>query len=320
MEMILYTVFSERIFLPWDRLLRVGLIFLLSGALLLSVQRYMGDIEGDSGANAAKAVFSGSEECDPEENETMIREMAMRTDKILPGENTDETGFLPGISEVVAKAEIPDHPKDMHARNAADTIDPFAVVASAARSEEGMMSVTGESDVGIKVSAAGEIEITADASGNSGTESDMPVMDVPETDAKDLSGIEDESANEVREDDGADVNGVKVISGFHLDAHGYITGTDSDIDVTDAVLIIPAVPECAGIRDGALSGIEESVFEIYIPANIRDIAPGAFAGLTSLMFVEVAEDNPDYCSIDGVLYSREGEEIFSPYRGMSSVR
>lgn len=314
MEMVLYMMFSERTFLPWDRLLRVGLIFLLSGALLFGVQRYMKNTEEGSETSAAKAADSGSREWVRKENEAEIGGRAMSTDKVLPEENTGETGFLPVISKDVVEAKSSENPENKQMPCPADAEAPLTAAVTVTDSEERMVPLTGDINMKIKAPVAGETGITPDGSGNSEAEPDVPVISESDTNTEDLERIGNGSADDLGSDAEKDVNGMRVISGFHLDPGGYITGTDSNIDVTDAVLIIPAVLECAGVRDGALSGLGESVFEIYIPANIRDIGPGAFAGLTSLMFVEVAEDNPGYCSIDGVLYSREGEEIFNPYR------
>lgn len=48
--------------------------------------------------------------------------------------------------------------------------------------------------------------------------------------------------------------------------------------------------------------------EIYIPANITWIEPGALEKLENLMYIEVAPDNPAYQSIDGVLYSKKEQK------------
>lgn len=45
--------------------------------------------------------------------------------------------------------------------------------------------------------------------------------------------------------------------------------------------------------------------EIYIPANIREIEPGALDVFESLAYIEAAEDNPGYYSENGILYPKE---------------
>lgn len=102
------------------------------------------------------------------------------------------------------------------------------------------------------------------------------------------------------------------IAGFLLDAEGYITGYTEQAVVRDDLLVIPESESLIGIRSGALAGLGESVTEVYLPANISHIEPGAFDGFPYLMFVEVSGDNPYYYSLDGILYSISGEEIFCP--------
>ncbi len=49
--------------------------------------------------------------------------------------------------------------------------------------------------------------------------------------------------------------------------------------------------------------------EIYIPASVTDIDPSAFIKCSSLTAINVAPDNPNYKSIDGVLYSKDGTKL-----------
>lgn len=72
----------------------------------------------------------------------------------------------------------------------------------------------------------------------------------------------------------------------------------------DGIIILPSDDRCKGIGAEALTGIT-GVEEIYIPANITWIEPGA---LEKLMYIEVAPDNPAYQSIDGVLYSKKEQK------------
>lgn len=43
----------------------------------------------------------------------------------------------------------------------------------------------------------------------------------------------------------------------------------------------------------------------YIPATVTKIESGAFLGCESLRSVTVDQDNPAYCDVDGVLYSKD---------------
>lgn len=44
---------------------------------------------------------------------------------------------------------------------------------------------------------------------------------------------------------------------------------------------------------------------VYIPAGVTRIMPGAFTGNSNLQSVTVSPDNPNYCSADGVLFSKD---------------
>ncbi|MGF0033004.1 hypothetical protein ACQRBN_08550 [Bariatricus sp. SGI.154] len=96
------------------------------------------------------------------------------------------------------------------------------------------------------------------------------------------------------------------ISGFICNADGYITGYTDKVSATDGILVIPTDEKCIGIVKGALDGLGEETTEIYIPANISDIEPGVFDRFVSLFYIEVAADNPSYCSRDGILYTKSG--------------
>lgn len=164
-----------------------------------------------------------------------------------------------------------------------------------------------------------ETEITVSDPADNGT--GVKVPETPDIDESDMQADDSDCSvdrevvgstdvSETEED--PDIHGITILSGFVLDAEGYITGTESNVDVTDGILVFPIDKVCVGIRKGALSGLGEYVYELYIPANIRDIDTGVFAELTSLMYIEVEEDNPCYYSMDGILYSVTGEVIFDP--------
>lgn len=102
------------------------------------------------------------------------------------------------------------------------------------------------------------------------------------------------------------------IAGFILDDEGYITGYTERVCIRDDLLLIPEDEGCVGIRAGAFHGLDENVMEVYIPATIQSIEPGAFDVFPYLMFIEVSGENPYYYSLDGILYSVSGEEVFCP--------
>lgn len=111
------------------------------------------------------------------------------------------------------------------------------------------------------------------------------------------------------------------ISGFICNADGYITGYTDKVTVTYGILVIPTDENCIGIVKGALDGLGKETTEVYIPANIRDIEPGVFDGFVSLFYIEAADDNPSYCSRDGILYTKSGEIFVYPNgRAMADIK
>ena len=49
--------------------------------------------------------------------------------------------------------------------------------------------------------------------------------------------------------------------------------------------------------------------KLVIPESLTDIGDRAFINCHSLEEVEVAEDNTNYCDIDGSLYSKDGKTL-----------
>ena len=103
-----------------------------------------------------------------------------------------------------------------------------------------------------------------------------------------------------------------ILDGFAINSNGVIEYcTDLEVVLNDGMLVFPADVRCTGIGAGALDKITEAV-EVYIPANIISIAPGALDHIGNLMYIEVAPDNPVYESRDGVLYTKTGEMVSYP--------
>lgn len=94
-------------------------------------------------------------------------------------------------------------------------------------------------------------------------------------------------------------------TGYLINAEGMICGLSGDKEVIkDGVLYFPE-EGCSGIARGALSGLGSAVEEIEIPANITNIQPGAFVGLSDLGWIEADAANPAYVTVDGVLYTAD---------------
>ena len=95
-------------------------------------------------------------------------------------------------------------------------------------------------------------------------------------------------------------------TGYLINAEGVIYGLSGSKEVIqDGVLLFPE-EGCSQIAGGALSDLGSAVEEIEIPANITNIQPGAFAGLSNLGWIEADAANPAYVTVDGVLYTADG--------------
>ena len=100
-------------------------------------------------------------------------------------------------------------------------------------------------------------------------------------------------------------------TGYLINAEGMICGLSGDKEVIkDGVLYFPE-EGCSGIARGALSGLGSAVEEIEIPANITNIQPGAFVGLSNLGWTEADAANPAYVTVDGVLYTADGTVLLA---------
>lgn len=100
-------------------------------------------------------------------------------------------------------------------------------------------------------------------------------------------------------------------TGYFINAEGMICGLSGSKEVIkDGVLRFPE-EGCSGIAAGALAALGSQVEEIEIPANIAEIQPGAFAGLSNLGWIEADEANPAYVTVDGVLYTADGTVLLA---------
>ena len=100
-------------------------------------------------------------------------------------------------------------------------------------------------------------------------------------------------------------------TGYLINAEGVIYGLSGNKEVIqDGVLSFPE-EGCSQIAGGALSDLGSSVEEIEIPANITNIQPGVFAGLSNLGWIEADAANPVYVTVDGVLYTADGTVLLA---------
>ncbi len=56
---------------------------------------------------------------------------------------------------------------------------------------------------------------------------------------------------------------------------------------------------------------------LAIPASVTSISPDALSGCMRMTEIVVAEDNPNYCSIDGIVYNKSVTEIVAVPSGMA---
>lgn len=105
--------------------------------------------------------------------------------------------------------------------------------------------------------------------------------------------------------------GWRELDGFVCNDAGHIISCAGG-SVIDGIFALPSDAACTGIEAGALSSVAGLITEVYIPANITYIGPGAFDGLTNLMYIEATPGNPNYYSAGGVLYTMSGEVVAAP--------
>ena len=107
--------------------------------------------------------------------------------------------------------------------------------------------------------------------------------------------------------------GWKEFPGYLCDDAGYVIGySDAGLVLTNGLAALPTHESCVGLKKGAFAGIEEGIFEVYIPANITEIQEGAFSSMTNLFFIEAASGNPKFYSESGILYHKDGTLAVMP--------
>lgn len=96
--------------------------------------------------------------------------------------------------------------------------------------------------------------------------------------------------------------------GYALSARGYLMDCGPEM-VSDGLLLLPSDGTCTGVEAHAFDKLAQMIEEIYIPANITYIASGVFENLTNLVYIEVSPDNPVYYSVNGELYTKDGDNL-----------
>ena len=78
------------------------------------------------------------------------------------------------------------------------------------------------------------------------------------------------------------------------------------------------LPAATSLGDGAFSGCV-ALEEVDLPASLRTMGRNPFAGCTSLRRIRMADGNPDWHSVEGVLYFWSGREIAAYPAGRPSA-
>lgn len=101
--------------------------------------------------------------------------------------------------------------------------------------------------------------------------------------------------------------GYEVLGNFLLDEEGYVVGYEG---VMTKSMMLPEY--CVGVRKDAFINVDTSpVRYVYIPANVIDLEPGAFNGMTKIKdYLVISEENPVYCSINGMVMSKDKSILY----------
>ena len=71
------------------------------------------------------------------------------------------------------------------------------------------------------------------------------------------------------------------------------------------------IPSTVTIIDNGAFALNNRMTKIKIPASVEYIGLAAFEGCMCLKSIEVEAQNPNYCSVDGVLYSKDMTTIYA---------
>ena len=253
-------------------------VTLLSGALILMSAQEIVSLYSEKNLLPEIAVCATTEDINVSGND--LPEKVTITKQIKEPEKMDERPFLSA--------------EDIQAD----------VIRAAAVPAESLVEEPIVKEIAVKESMAEEIvaeepDVKRDGTINVASE---PIITNPDS----MENVKNENENE--EEPTAVGN---TDTGYFINAEGMICGLSGNKEVIkDGVLYFPE-EGCSGIAAGALSDLGSAVEEIEIPANITNIQPGAFAGLSNLGWIEADEANPAYVTVDGVLYTADGTVLLA---------
>lgn len=251
---------------------RTGVTLLSSALILISAQEIV-SLYSEKNLLPEIAVCATTEDINVSGND--LPEKVTITKQIKEPEKMDERSFLSA--------------EDIQAD----------VIRAAAVPAESLVEEPIVEEIAVKEPVAEEPDVKRDGTINVASE---PIITNPDS----MENVKNENENE--EEPIAVGN---TDTGYLINAEGMICGLSGSKEVIkDGVLRFPE-EGCSGIAAGALADLGSQVEEIEIPANITEIRPGAFAGLSNLGWIEADEANPAYVTVDGVLYTADGTVLLA---------
>ena len=248
-------------------------VTLLSGALILMSAQEIVSLYSEKNLLPEIAVCATTEDINVSGND--LPEKVTITKQIKEPEKMDERPFLSA--------------EDIQAD----------VIRAAAVPAESLVEETIVEEIAVKEPVAEEPDVKRDGTINVASE---PIITNPDS----MENVKNENENE--EETIAVGN---TDTGYLINAEGMICGLSGSKEVIkDGVLCFPEEGR-SGIAAGALAALGSQVEEIEIPANITEIQPGAFVGLSNLGWIEADEANPAYVTVDGVLYTADATVLLA---------
>lgn len=261
---------------------RVG-VTLLSGALILMSAQEIVSLYLEKNLISEIEVCATTEDINVSGND--LPEKVTITKQIKEPEKMDEHSFL---SAETIQTDV----------NQADVIQVAAVPAEILVEEPMVEEIAVEKPV-VEEIVAEKPGVKRDTTVNVASE---PVITNPDS----MENVKNENKDEEEP-----IAAGNTDTGYLINAEGVIYGLSGNKEVIqDGVLSFPE-EGCSQIAGGALSDLGSSVEEIEIPANITNIQPGVFAGLSNLGWIEADAANPVYVTVDGVLYTADGTVLLA---------
>lgn len=258
-------------------------VTLLSGALILMSAQEIVSLYLEKNLISEIEVCATTEDINVSGND--LPEKVTITKQIKEPEKMDEHSFL---SAETIQTDV----------NQADVIQVAAVPAEILVEEPMVEEIAVEEPV-VEESVAEKPGVKRDTTVNVASE---PVITNPDS----MENVKNENKDEEEP-----IAAGNTDTGYLINAEGVIYGLSGNKEVIqDGVLSFPE-EGCSQIAGGALSDLGSSVEEIEIPANITNIQPGVFAGLSNLGWIEADAANPAYVTVDGVLYTADGTVLLA---------